>query len=161
MTQPPWHALLAPLPLDAVPRRAPVASAEVLATAAGAAVAGWEQLVLELSAGALGLRVVQVVRDRVGTVVSASDGVLYRSEAAEPRGAVESRSSVELRHESIGGRFEQDGSFHGMKWRTVGIEAAEGRERQLESTASAPTTAEVAALRALVAQLLERQPPQA
>jgi hypothetical protein len=78
--------------------------------------------------------------------------------SAGPRGAVESRSSVELRHESIGGRFEQDGSFHGTKWRTVGAEAAEGRESLRESTASEPTPAEVAALRALIAQLVNRQP---
>jgi len=39
-SRPPWHALLAPLPADAVPRRQPVASPGILATPAGAALAG-------------------------------------------------------------------------------------------------------------------------
>jgi hypothetical protein len=36
--RPPWHALLAPLPADAVPCRQPVASPEILSTPAGAAI---------------------------------------------------------------------------------------------------------------------------
>src|SRR5688500_5756145 len=52
----PWHALLAPIPADAVVSRKPVASPEILATPEGAAIAGWEQLTIELSAGAVGLR---------------------------------------------------------------------------------------------------------
>jgi len=160
MTLPAWHALLAPIPDDARPSRQPVGSAEILATPAGAAIAGWEQLVLELSMGSLGHRVVLVVLDRSGTVISASDSVLCRYEFAEPSSLRGNPvSPVEILHESVGGRFEQDGTFRGTRWRLVAPEPAEGEEPQWESTATEPSAADVAALRALVAQLLERRPP--
>lgn len=160
MTLPSWHALLAPIPADAQPNRQPVGSAEVLATPAGAAIAGWEQLVLELPLGPLGHRVVLVVLDRFGTVISASDSVLYRYELPEPSSL---RSTpvypVEILYEGVGGRFEPDGTFRGTRWRLVAPEPAEGEEPQWESTATEPNAVDVAALRALVVQLLERRPP--
>ena len=155
MTRPPWHALLAPLPPDVVPRREPVAAADVRSTPAGAIIAGWEKLVLELSAGAHGLRVVLVVCDRGGTVISASDWVLHRSNVGELPSTT-SGAAAECRHESVGGRFEPDGSFRGTAWRMVGAVPVEGQAPQWESTPSEPTRNEVAALRAVAAQLLER-----
>ena len=78
---PNWLTLLGPLPLDVAPMRQPVASPELMASPRGAAIAGWEQLVLHLSAGAAGLRTILVVLDADGTLLSASDSVLYRTGA--------------------------------------------------------------------------------
>jgi hypothetical protein len=148
---PSWHALFAPLPTDAVPRRQPVASPEVLATPAGAAIAGWEQLVLDLSAGGAGMRVIHVVLDDEGRPISASDMVFYRTGAP-----VEPEVRAQIRQESVGGRFEADGSFRGTRWLTVGPEPADDQSPDWESTPSEPSAADIAALRALVDEMLHR-----
>jgi len=49
-----------------IPRRQPVASPEILAKPEGAAITGWEQLTVDLSAGAARLRIVMVVLDATG-----------------------------------------------------------------------------------------------
>ncbi len=148
----PWHALLAPLPPEAAPRRQPVGSPEILAQPHGAAIAGWEQLTIDLSAGAAGLRNVLVVLDANGQVISANDSVLYCGAlTAQAPGAVS-----EFHHESIGGRFEVDGSFRGTRWKSVTLET-EGREQpETTSTPSEPSGADVAALRVLVADVMHR-----
>lgn len=146
----PWHALLAPLPQEAIPRRQPVGSPEILARPEGAAIAGWEQLTVDLSAGAAGLRVAMVVLDATGQPISASDAVLYSVEVGA--------GVVEHYHETIGGRFESDGSFRGMRWRTLMAETGEEEPQHVESTRSEPSPADVAALQALVADLLRRRP---
>jgi hypothetical protein len=127
-SRPPWHALLAPLP-------------------AGAAILGWEHLVLDLSAGSEGVRVILVVLDSAGQPISASDMVLYRSAGAE------------IRQESLGGRFEPDGTFRGTRWRTVGLEPPDGEESAWDSTPAEPSADDVSALRELVSELVRRQPP--
>jgi hypothetical protein len=101
-----------------------VATPEISAKPDGAAIAGWEQLTVELSAGSPGLRHIVVVLDATGQPISASDTVLYRSELPAPREAAESSSSVEydLYQESIGGRIENDESFRGTRWQTQGSE---------------------------------------
>lgn len=141
----PWHALLAPLPAGVVVRRKPVAPPEILATPDGASIAGWDQLTVDLSAGAAGLRVVLVVIDAAGQVLSASDTVLY---SADPLPG-------SFRQETLGGRFETDGTFRGTRWRTTGVETDDDTPR-LESTPSAPTDAEIAGIKALVADVLRR-----
>jgi hypothetical protein len=146
-----WHRLLAPLPADAVPRRSPVVSPEILATPEGAAVAGWEQLLVELSAGDAGLRVLLVVLDAKAQPISASDMVMYRSETVQNDEAV-----TEYRHESLGGRLEADGSFRGTRWHMLNVQAADGREISKEATPSEPGAAEVSALKELVAEVLRR-----
>lgn len=150
--RPAWHALLAPLPDGATVRRKPVGSAEILATPEGAAIAGWEQLTIELSAGASGLRHVLVVLDAAGQPISASDAVLYRREFP-------GRSEVEIRQESVGGRLETDGTFRGTRWSTVGVETPSADEPQLDSVPSTPSADDVAALQRLVADVLRRCPP--
>jgi hypothetical protein len=155
----PWHALFAPLPSEAIPQRKPVAPPEILATPAGAAVAGWEQLTVELSAGAAGLRVVLVVLDATGRPISASDMVLYRSERSEG-GGTEARPVVEYEQQSVGGRLESDDTFRGTRWRAVAVERPGGEAPRWESTPSEPSAADVAAIKALVAELLRRLPPQ-
>jgi hypothetical protein len=159
----PWHALLAPIPVDAAPSRKPVASPEVLATPHAGAIAGWEQLTVELSAGPAGLRHVMVLLDAAGQPIAASDTVLYRSTAPRTGDAADHASAIRTRiefcQESIGGRIEHDGTFRGTRWRTVSVDPEEGSEPTLESTPSQPSAADVAGIRALVADLLRRAAP--
>ena len=154
-SRPPWQALLAPLPADAVPLRKPVGSPEILATPHGAAIAGWEQLTVELSAGSAGLRVVLVVLDATGGPISASDAVLYRVESSRTGAPDE---PAHMRQESIGGRIEPDGTFRGTCWRTEGPEPPDDEEPQWESKRSEPSPSQISALMALVAEMVGRQP---
>lgn len=157
----PWHALLAPLPVDAIALRRPVAPPEVLETPHGSAIAGWEQLTIVLSAGLAGLRHVMVVLDASGQPVSASDTVLYRSEAAKRGDGSNDLSAnehdISFQQESIGGRIEPDGSFRGTRWETESVERAGDGEPRLDSRPFEPTAAEIEGIKALVVQLLRRQ----
>ena len=150
LTAPDWHSLLGPLPSDLVPQRQPVASAEVLASPTGAAIAGWEQLVLNLSAGSAGRRTILVVLDGSGTLLSASDAVLYHTDSNHAAGA---GAVIQL---SIGGRFEEDGSFHGTRWHSVAVERAGAEEPEWESTPSQPSEDDVEGLRKVVTELMRR-----
>jgi hypothetical protein len=143
-----WHALLAPLPPEAVPTRGPVAPPELLATPDGASIAGWEQLVVHLSDPCRGLRVVLAVIDASGVVLSAGDSVHFNLPGEPPQ----------IRSESIGGRFEPDGTFLGTRWVSVGPKPGDDGPGQLTSTPTAPTPDEIASLRALVEEMLLRQP---
>jgi hypothetical protein len=142
-----WHALLAPLPAGAEPRRQAVASPELMAAGAAEAVAGWEDLVIELSAGNEGLRIVQVLRDADGRLLSASDHVLIRNT---------STTRTMVRQDSIGGRFEPDGRFNGTCWSVEGNEQPEDAPPEWRMVRRAPTDGEVQALRRLVAETIER-----
>ena len=144
--KPDWHALFAPLPADAVVRRKPVLPPELAGKRESAAIAGWQSLTVELSAGAQGLRHVMVTLDATGTPVSAGDWVLYCS--GQP---------VQYVHENLGGRIQPDGSFLGTRWRTVMVEVPGADEPETRETArSEPTPQDVAALMALVKELLKR-----
>jgi hypothetical protein len=153
-----WHVLLGPLPAGAVPTRQPVASPEVLATPSGSALAGWEQLVLHLSAGSAGSRTSLVVLDGSGALLSASDAVLYRSglDGSPPPEEWDAPSLIQ--QESVGGRFEPDGSFRGTRWRSVAEDPGRADELEWRSTKSEPSSAEVEGLRAVVAELIRRAP---
>ena len=141
-----WHALFAPLPEDAVVKRKPVASPELVAAGKAGAIAGWESLSVELSAGAGGLRHVVVTLDATGTPISAGDWVLYCS--GEP---------VQYVHENVGGRIQPDGSFLGTRWRTVAVDVPGAEDPETKETVqSEPTPEDVAALMALVKELLSR-----
>jgi hypothetical protein len=136
--------LLAPLPADAVVRRQPVGTPEVLAMPEGEAIAGWEQLSVELSAGADGLRHVLIVLDESGRPISAGDSVLYCA-------------GRDIRHENIGGRLEADGTFRGTRWTSIGVATEdEDVEPELQSTPTQPTPEEVDGMRVLVADLMRR-----
>jgi len=157
----PWHALLAPLPNDVVVQRKPVAPPEVLSKPEGAAIAGWEQLTIELSAGLAGLRHVLVVLDANGQPISASDHVLYWSEVSRTGQDADTSSakafSAKFYQESIGGRFETDGTFRGTRWQTVGEDYGDESEPKMDSTPSEPSAADIAGIKALVAEILRRQ----
>jgi hypothetical protein len=146
--RPAWNALLAPLPDDAVPTRQPVAPPELRERPEGAAIAGWEQIVLHLSDPCKGLRTVLVVVDASGTAISASDGVFYYIDG-EPR---------RVYHELLGGRLEADGRFLGTHWVSIGPDPGEDQPAQLETTPSVPTPQQIAGLLALVDEMLRRQP---
>src|SRR3954468_7300900 len=150
---PPWHGLLAPLPREAVPVRQPVASPEVLAGPTGYALEGWEQLVLHLSPGAAGLRTILVVLDADGTLLSASDAVLYRSAPVGASSPANGAGAATILQMSVGGRFEPDGSFHGTRWHSVAVERGGEEELEWESTPSSPSEEDVEGLRALVADV--------
>jgi len=150
--------LFAPLPAEAVPTRQPVVPPEMMARPEAAAVAGWEQLVVHLSAVPDGSRTVLVVVDADGRPLSASDGVLYRTEL--PGGTSgDPRPAVQFEMESVGGRLEPDGRFLGTRWRTVTITREGEQEEEVErreATPVVPSEADIAAINALVAEILGR-----
>jgi hypothetical protein len=147
--RPPWHALLAPVPADAAPVREPIGPPEMVRSPEGAAIAGWQNLSLELSAGPAGARHLLLVLDATGRAIAASDHVLYRwADPADPAGP------WRMRQESIGGRIETDGGFQGTHWITTGPEPVDDQAPHWESTPRAPTDAETAALLGLVSDLL-------
>lgn len=143
----PWHALLAPLPADAVVKRRPVLPPEIAAKPESAAIAGWEQLTVELADACRGMRHLLVVLDGSGRAISASDMVMYRAELG---------GEVVFFQESVGGRLEEDGSFRGTRWRTLGLDSPRDEEAKLEGSPSPPTEAEAQALQALVAEIVKR-----
>ena len=61
-----------------------------------------------------------------------------------------------IRQESIGGRLEADGTFRGTCWLTTGFEAEDGEEPDWDMQPRAPGEAEIAALKALVDELMGR-----
>jgi hypothetical protein len=151
--RPPWHALLAALPPDARPIRKAIGPAEMLGSAEAAAIAGWQNLSLNLSAGAHGLRHLLIVLDETGRAIAASDHVLLHwADPADPS------APWQMRQESIGGRLEPDGRFLGTCWTVIGAEPREDEEPVWESTPRTPTDEEAAALRTLVAEIVARAP---
>lgn len=143
-----WHALLAPLPDDARPEVKPVLPPELAGRPESAAVAGWRTLSLHLSAGPEGLRHVMVTLDAGGRALSAGDTVVYRQAEG---------SQVRWRHESLGGRIEEDGAFWGTRWRSVSTGTVESDETEiLEQERFEPSADDAARLKALVAELIRR-----
>ena len=143
----PWHALLAPLPEDAVVKRRPVLPPELAAKPESAAIAGWEQLTVELADACRGMRHLMVVLDARGQAISASDMVMYRAELG---------GEVVFYQETVGGRLEEDGSFRGTRWRTLGLDSPREEEAKLEASPCAPSAAEAQALKGLVAEIVKR-----
>jgi hypothetical protein len=149
--RPAWHTLLAPLPPEAVPVRKPIGSPEVLGQAHGAAIAGWQNLSLNLSAGALGLRHLLIVLDEAGRPIAASDHVLIRwQDPSDPSGP------WQMRQESIGGRLEEDGHLLGTCWTITGPEPREDDPPAWASIPRQPTDEEAAMLKRLVAEIVMR-----
>ena len=110
----PWLKFLGPLPADVEPIRKPVAPPGSPGAAPDSPIAGWENITLDLSAPDHGLRVILVTLDATGTAISVSDHVLLsKTDAAGEK---------ILRHESLGGRIESDGSFRGTHWIAEGPE---------------------------------------
>lgn len=153
-THPPWLALFAPLPEDAVIERKPVASPELVASGQADAIAGWECISVNLSDPTAGLRNVLITLDGNGTLLSASDWVLFERE--EQRGG---DRVIIHDHENVGGRFEEDGSFRGTRWLTHTEQIGDDEEHAHTTTLpSSPSDQDVASLRAVIEAVLKRAP---
>jgi hypothetical protein len=151
---PSWLLLLAPLPETAAIERAPVASPALVAAGRADAIAGWESLSVHLSAPDAGLRHVLVTLDAAGKVLSAGDHVMRQRRERRDGAAIDVYD-----HESIGGRYADDGSFQGTRWVSRAEQRAESDEvASSESTPSTPSAADVDALNAIVADVLRRAP---
>ena len=148
---PVWHALLAPLPPVATPTRRRIGPEVSAPDAPESAIAGWSELVLDLSAGPTGSRVIQVVLDPADHPLAASDMVYFRPVPAD-------RADSRHRQESIGGRFEEDGSFRGTCWIGTATGPAEDESLQWDLTPSQPVEEQVAALRKLVTSVMALEP---
>ena len=159
MSRPPqWLALLAPLPEEAVPERTRVATPELIATGKADAIAGWDSIIINLSAGDAGLRHVQLTVDGGGKLLSAGDNVLFHR--------TEKRDGVVVNiydQESVGGCYADDGSFHGTRWvtHTEQDEDHADEEPPITSTPSEPSNEDIRALNVLVAEVLRRAPKSA
>ena len=66
-------------------------------------------------------------------------------------------SAIVTDHESVGGRFETDGSFRGTHWKTTLEGSADGDTSITRSAEHRPPTAEeIAALRRIIDDVLRR-----
>jgi hypothetical protein len=152
--RPDWLALFRPLPAGVKPERKPVASAEQLARGTAGPIAGWQSLSVNLSAPQ-GSRHVLVTLDEKGKLLSAGDHVMYVSR--QTRG---DKTIFVYDHESFGGRYADDGAFHGTRWLTR-MEQEDGSEDEGSPTASTPSKPsddDIAALAHLVADIMARLP---
>jgi hypothetical protein len=152
MERPAWLALLAPLPDDAVVERKAVASAQQIADGTAGPIAGWQSISVNLSSPRAGSRNILITVDASGTLLSGGDHVLFVTPPAD------AASPAIYDHESVGGRFEVDGSFRGTRWRTrtEQMPDADDDGTTTLSEPSAPTEQEIAALRSLIAEVMRR-----
>jgi hypothetical protein len=156
MPAPSWLSLLSPLPADVVPQRKPVASAEQIEKGTAGPIAGWQNVMVNLSEPDYGLRHVQVTLNENGQLLSGSDLVMFVRETT-PDGC----EALLTDHESIGGRFETDGSFRGTHWTMTLETGADGDDEQAvarRSESRPPAEEEIAALRRVIEDVLARCP---
>jgi hypothetical protein len=100
------------------------------------------------------MRHVLVTLDGDGKLLSASDLVLFRRQEQRGRHVV-----TIYDQENVGGRYEPDGSFHGTRWHTRTEQIDDDEEHaQMTSLPSPPSASDVAALRALVDDVIQRAP---
>ncbi len=141
---PPWLALLAGLPPEARPTRRPVVPASMADRPEAEAVAGWYSLIVDLSIPREGYRVTMATLD--GTTLLSGSDMVYRM---TPEANV---------MESLGGRFEADGTFRGTHWYCVLEPGAEEHTDPGSFTPREPSPAEARALRALLDDVCRRDP---
>jgi hypothetical protein len=145
-------SLLAPLPHEAVPQRKPVASAQQLANGTAGPIAGWQSITVNLSEPDFGLRHVQITLDEQGRLLAGGDHVMFVRET--PDGA----EATVTDHESIGGRFEEEGDFHGTHWKATLESSADDDESSVTRSAQhrRPSAEEIAGLRRIIDDVLDR-----
>lgn len=151
--KPGWLTLLAPLPPDVKPVRKPVASAEQIANGTAGPIAGWTSVSVNLS-GPYGSRNVLITLDGDGKLLSAGDHVMIVTRASRLN-----RPIAAYEHHSVGGRYGEDGSFHGTRWLTHTEQDAEDDDDEGTTTSSTPSTPspdDVTGLTALVADVMKR-----
>jgi len=150
---PSWLSLLSPLPDNAVVEKKPVASADQLANNSAGPIAGWQSVTVNLSEPNYGLRHVLITLDGHGDLLAGGDHVMFVRDTT-PDGLEATLTD----HESIGGRFEKDGSFLGTHWKTT-LESSAGEEESSITRSAehrSPTEAEIAALRRIIDDVLKR-----
>lgn len=155
MSAPAWLALLSPVPIDAVIERKPVASAQQIATGTAGPIAGWQSVTVNLSEPKYGLRHVQITLDADGRLLSGGDHVMFVRETT-PDGEI----ATLIDHESVGGRFEKDGSFLGTHWLMTlqsGVDGDDDKSITRRADHRPPTAEEVAALKRIIDELLSRR----
>lgn len=141
--RPAWLALFAPLPEHARLERKPVLPPELRGKPESEPIEGWENLSIHLSDEA-GLRHLMVTLDASGAPISGGDWVLVQE------------GGLHI-HENVGGRLEADGSFRGTRWRSVTFGRPDSEEAELKESQHTPPSAEdVAAIHALVKEILGR-----
>ena len=152
MPAPLWLSLLSPLPPEAMAQRKPVASAAQLEEGTAGPIAGWQSVTVNLSEPEYGLRHVQITLDEHGKLLAASDHVMFVRETT-PDG-----EATITDHESIGGRFEHDGSFRGTHWNSRLESRGVNDEDSMTTGASKrpPTENEIVALRRIVEEVLAK-----
>jgi hypothetical protein len=154
--QPAWLALLSPIPADAKPGRKPVASAEQIGKGTAGPIAGWQSITVYLSEPEHGLRHLLITLDENGQLLSGGDHVMFVRETAPHDDSIATVTD----HESVGGRFETDGSFRGTYWKTT-LESSPDGDDESSVTRSAekraPTDDEITALRRIIADVLSRK----
>jgi hypothetical protein len=148
-----WLSLLAPLPADAKPERKPLATPGSEGAAPDSPIAGWQDLILDLSDVPFGHRIVSVVLDATGQPIAASDHVVLRAVDASGRAP---DGPVRMRQESVGGRIESDGTFRGTHWIIEGPEPAGDEEPAWPQTPRPPTDEEGARLLEIVREVVAR-----
>jgi hypothetical protein len=148
---PAWLALLAPLPDGVAVERKPVASAEQIAQGTDGPIAGWQSISVNLWAPE-GSRNVLVTIDATGKILSAGDHVLFIKPS--------DRDGIKVTiydHESVGGRYADDGSFQGTRWQTRTEQVVDADDDgETTSTPSAPSESDIAALNQIVADVVKR-----
>lgn len=150
---PDWLALLAPLPESVTVERKPVASAKQIAHGTAGSIAGWQSISVNLWAPE-GSRNVLITVDESGKLLSAGDHVLFIRPSE--------RDGVKITiydHESVGGRYNDDGSFQGTRWQTRNeqiVDADDDDDGETTSTPSAPSADDIAGLNRIVADVTKR-----
>jgi hypothetical protein len=150
---PSWLALLAPLPEQALVERKAVASAQQIADGTAGPIAGWQNVTVHLSEPEFGLRHLQITLDADGRLLAGGDHVMVVRRTT-PDGI----TATLTEHESVGGRFDDDGAFRGTHWRTT-LESGPDSDDSITKSAESrgPTEREIAALRILIAEILKRE----
>ena len=153
MPAPAWLSLLAPLPHDVVPQRKPVASAQQLADGTAGPIAGWQSITVNLSEPDFGLRHVQITLDEQGRLLAGGDHVMFVRETT-PEGG----EATVTDHESIGGRFEEDGAFRGTHWKATLETSVDDDESSVTRSAQhrPPSAEEIAGLKRIIDDVLDR-----
>ena len=154
MRGPQWLTLLSEVPAGVTVHRKPVASAEQIEQGTAGPIAGWQSILVDLSEPKVGLRHVQITLDENGHLLSGGDHVMFVLETDPGDDCL----ALVTEHESVGGRFESDGSFRGTYWKTILETSAGDPDTSVARSTEkrAPSADEVARLTALVHDLLRR-----
>ena len=125
----------------------------MLARGTAGPIAGWQSISLHLSDPDHGSRHLLVTVDEHGKVLSAGDHVMLVRETT-------SDGTITISdHESIGGRYDDQGGFYGTRWANrMECEPGADEGKPTRTVQSEPAEQEVVLLNGLVAELMSRAP---